>query len=123
MPSIKRPLSGRALHFPLGDGKRAALIDESLLARAGRSARTLVKEGSLRVTLVALGPGGELREHHADGPITVHVLAGEINVRAGADAWTLEQGDLLSLEAGVPHDVSSGTGGEFLLTVATGPVA
>lgn len=119
MPSIDRPLSGKPLHFRLGEGRRSELIDEGLLARAGRSARTLVKEGPLRVTLVALGPGGELREHRADGPITVHVLSGEIQFRVGDDSWTLEVGDLLSLGAGVPHAVESAAGGEFLLTVAT----
>lgn len=119
VPSINRPLSGQTLRFRLSEGHRSQLIDEELLARGGRSARTLVKEGSLRVTLVALDPGGELREHQADGPITVHVLSGQIQFRAGADAWTLEEGDLLSLGAGVPHAVESTGGGEFLLTVAT----
>ena len=119
MPSIDRPLSGKPLHFRLGDGQRSELIDEGLLSRAGRSARTLVKDGPLRVTLVALGPGGELREHQADGPITVHVLSGQIHFRVGGDSRTLEAGDLLSLGAGVPHAVQSAGGGEFLLTVAT----
>lgn len=118
MPRIRRSLSGRALHFRLREGQRSEHIDERLLAKAGRSARTLVKEGPLRVTLVALGPGGELREHRADGPITVHVLSGQIRFRTGGEAWTLEAGDLLSLGAGVPHAVESAPGGEFLLTVA-----
>ena len=119
MSSIDRPLSGKALHFRLREGLHPELIDASLLARAGRSARTLVKDGPLRVTLVALSRGGELREHQADGPITVHVLSGQIRFRAGDDEWTLEGGDLLSLGAGVPHAVESASGGEFLVTVAT----
>ena len=121
MPSIDRPLSGKALHFRLREGQRSELIDETLLDRAGRSARTLVKEGPLRVTLVALGPGGALKEHQAEGPITVHVLSGKIRFRAGEDEWALEAGDLLSLGAGVPHAVESAAGGEFLLTMATAP--
>lgn len=120
MSSIDRPLAGKALHFRLSDGHRSQLIDEALLAKGGRSARTLVKEGSLRVTVVALAAGGILTEHQADGPITVHVLAGTIRFLVGGDEWTLGPGDLLSLAARVPHAVESAEGAEFLLTVAGG---
>lgn len=121
MPSIDRPLGGTALHYRLDDEHRPDLIDADLLAKAGRSARTLVKDGPLRVTLVALGAGGALAPHRADGPITVHTLSGEIRFRAGSDEWRLVPGGLLSLGAGVEHAVESATGGVFLLTVATGP--
>lgn len=119
MPGIDRPLGGTALHYRLDDSGRTELIDADLLAKAGRSARTLIKDGPLRVTLVALGSEGSLAPHRADGPITVHVLAGEIRFRAGTDEWRLVPGDLLSLGAGVEHGVESPTGGAFLLTVAT----
>ena len=119
MSSIERPLSGKAIHVRLGAERASDLIDEGLLARAGRTARTLVKEGPLRVTLVALGPGGALAEHRADGPISAHVLSGRVRFRAGEDEWLLEEGDLLSLPAGVPHAVDSEAGGVFLLTVAS----
>ena len=123
MSSINRPLAGKALYFRLAEGHRADLIDEDRLASAGRSARTLVKEGPLRVTLVALAAAGALAEHRADGPITVHVVSGQIRFRAGEDEWTLEPGDFLSLGAGVPHAVESAAGGVFLLTVVTTPAA
>jgi quercetin dioxygenase-like cupin family protein len=119
MSSIDRPLSGEALHFRLGSGPLPELIDEHLVQRAGRSARTLVKDGPLRVTLVALREGGALSEHSAGGPITVHVLSGGIRFTAGAKEWDLGPGELLSLGAGVPHSVTSPGGGVFLLTVAT----
>jgi quercetin dioxygenase-like cupin family protein len=118
MSNIDRPLSGKALRFELGGGRHARLIDEESLGRAGRTARTLVKEGALRVTLVALAPGAALAEHHADGPITVHVISGRIRFRVGEDELLLEEGDLLSLAARVPHSAGSDDGGTFLLTVA-----
>lgn len=120
MPTIDRPLGGRPLHYRLGRDV-SELIDEALLERTGRSARTLVKDGPLRVTLTALGAGGSIAQHQASGPITVHVLSGEILFRAGGDEWRLESGDLLSLDAGAEHSVSSETGGVFLLTVALTP--
>ena len=123
MASIDRPLGGDAMLFRLSDSERSELIDEQLLAERKRTARTLVKEGALRVTLVALAPGGALQEHHAEGPITVHVLAGEIRFRAGGNEWILRQGDLLSVPARVPHAVESDNGGQFLLTMAVPPPA
>lgn len=120
MPTIDRPLGGQPLHYRLGRDV-SELIDGALLERTGRSARTLVKDGPLRVTLTALAAGGSIAEHRASGPITVHVLSGEILFRAGKDEWRLGSGDLLSLGAGVEHSVSSETGGIFLLTVALPP--
>ncbi|HEX7052007.1 MAG TPA: cupin domain-containing protein [Longimicrobiales bacterium] len=120
MPTIDQPLGGHPLRYRLGRDL-SELIDEALLARTGRSARTLVKEGPLRVTLIAIGAGGSIAPHHASGPITVHVLSGEILFRAGGDEWRLEPGDLLSLGPGVEHAVRSESGGVFLLTLAAAP--
>ena len=119
MTSIQRPLSGEPLRFSLAPGRQPELIDHSLLERTGRTARTLVKDGPLRVTLVALGPGGALAAHEANGPITVQVLSGRVAFRVGEDVQTLEEGDLLSLGGGITHSVASEGGGVFLLTVAT----
>ena len=62
-------LSGRLLQFSLReeDGRlRAQAAD----ARAGRSAKTLVKEGAIRVTLVALTKGTTLQTHQVAGATT-----------------------------------------------------
>lgn len=49
------------------------MIDQQLVARHGRSGRTLVKEGPLRLTLMALDAGGNLPMHGTTGPVTVHM--------------------------------------------------
>jgi hypothetical protein len=56
-----------------------------------------VKDAPRRVTLVALGEGGALGVHSADGPITGHVISGEIRLKFGAKEWELGSGELLSL--------------------------
>lgn len=116
MSSIDRPLSGASLRFCLAE-ERKRVTDPDLLARHGRNARTLVKEGPLRVTLVTLRAGGEMAPHHADGPITVHVLEGGIRFQVGRREHQLAVGDLLVVAAGVEHSVASDEGGSFLLTV------
>ena len=120
MPSIDRPLSGPVLLFDLA-AERAHAADPAVLERNGRNARTLVKDGPLRVTLVSLGVRGELAEHHADGPITIQVIDGSIRFTADGHEHDLRPGSLLAAGPGVRHRVTSETGGSFVLTV-THPV-
>ena len=116
MSSIDRSLSGPALRFSLAE-ERARVNDPELLARNGRNARTLVKEGRLRVTLVMVAAGGRIAPHHAEGPITVQMVDGAIRFRAAGREHELAPGDLLVVDAGVEHSVESTAGGTFLLTV------
>jgi len=117
MPSIQRPLSGDVLLLDLAE-ERARAADPVLLERSGRNARTLLKSGPLRVTLVVLAPGGEIATHQAEGPITIHPLEGRIRITAEGQAYALAPGQVLAAGPGVPHAVSSAQGGSFLLTVA-----
>lgn len=117
MPSIERSLAEDVLPFDLAE-EVVRLTDAETVRNGGRSARTLVKDGSMRVTLVALGAGSRIPEHRADGPITIHVLSGRVTVDAGGASRELVPGRILSLRAGVEHAVSSAVGGAFLLTVA-----
>jgi len=117
MPAIDRPLSGESLLFHLDDELKATDSPE-ILARSGRTARTLVKDASLRVTIHLLAPGGEIGDHQAEGPITVQVLRGALRFRAGEGDYDLRQGDLLALDTAVRHSVQSKDGAAFLLTVS-----
>ncbi|MGI9190038.1 MAG: cupin domain-containing protein [Longimicrobiaceae bacterium] len=116
MTALERPLQGDVLRFRLGK-EHLMNHDQEILERSGRSARTLVKNGPLRVTLITLAPGGDIAEHRAEGPITVHILHGTIEFRVGGETHALSQAELLALGGGVPHSVRSDTGGAFLLTV------
>src|SRR6478609_5675435 len=115
MSSLDRIISGEVLvrHLPRDE----QTIDQTLVARHGRSARTLVKEGPLRLTMMALAPGGDLPAHNTDGPVSIHVLEGEVVFEALGQKYPLRVGDLLVLAAGVEHSASSTPGCVFLLTV------
>lgn len=115
MSSMHRTLEGDVLVHHLTEDERT--IDQSLLARQGRSSRTLVKEGLLRLTLIALAPGGDLERHRAAGPVTMHVIKGEIVFSVPGREYAVTVGDILALAPGVEHAAHSVKGGVFLLTV------
>lgn len=116
MSSVQHRVSGPLLAFTLADELRT--IHEQLAATTTRTARTLVKNGVLRATLIGLGAGGELASHKADGPITIHVLEGTVELDVEGRTHPLPTGALLALDAGIVHAVRSRDGGIFLLTVA-----
>ena len=116
MTSFDRPLSGETMVFDLAGETRTARSARAD-GDARRTARTLLKDGPLRMTLIVLEPGAEMAEHAAAGPITVQPVEGMIRFRAGADEQRLRPGQVLSAGAGVRHSVSSDDGAAFLLTV------
>ncbi|HEV2178764.1 MAG TPA: cupin domain-containing protein [Gemmatimonadaceae bacterium] len=115
MSSLDRTLEGDVLvhHLPRDE----QTIDATLLAKHGRTARTLVKEGALRLTLMAVAPGGDVPAHHADGPVSVHVIEGETVFTAAGREHALAAGDVIVFGAGVEHAARSTNGCVMLLTV------
>ena len=121
MTSLQRTIEGDVLVQHLKQDER--MIDQALLAKHGRSARTLVKEGPLRLTLMAIGAGGNLPAHRTEGPVTIHVLEGAVTFDANGQTYPLAPGDVLVLAAGVEHSARSATGTLFRLTVVHAPSA
>ena len=112
---MHRTISGEVLVQHLTDD--AMLIDRGLVEQHGRSARTLVKEGPLRVTMIALAASGTLPAHSTVGPISIQLLEGDITFTAAGNEYPLEMRDLLVISASVEHSAKSANGGAFLLTV------
>ena len=93
-------------------------IDPHLLAAHGRSARTLVKEGPLRLTIMGLAADGDLPAHSTDNPVSIQVIQGDVTFFALDKEYALSAGDVLIFAAGVEHSARSTGGASFLLTVA-----
>ena len=121
MSSMHRTIEGEVLIRHLT--RDELLIDRDLVARHGRSGRTLVKEGPLRLTIMAIAAGGDLPSHSTDGPVTIHMLEGSVEFEALGEKYPMAAGDVLVLARGVEHSAQSATGGVFLLTVVHAPSA
>jgi quercetin dioxygenase-like cupin family protein len=115
MSSMQRTLAGDVLVHHLTDDEM--MIDRSLVKHHGRSARTLIKEGPLRVTVIALAVNGILPAHSTTGPISIQLLEGDITFAAAGREYPLAPRDLLVIAGGVEHSARSAGGGAFLLTV------
>lgn len=110
-------LSGQTLQFLL-KAEDDALRGRADSARSGRAAKTLVKEGRLRVTLVALKKGTQLKQHEVEGPISIQCLRGNVAINAGSEPIELTSGGLLVLDRKVPHDAVALRDSAILITMS-----
>jgi quercetin dioxygenase-like cupin family protein len=96
----------------------ARIRSEETWKTAERNAITLWKGPAMRVVLVALHAGASLPDHHADGPISVHVLEGRIDFVTDSGSKSLGEGQVVTLHGGVRHRVEAHSEAAFLLTMA-----
>jgi len=116
MSSLNRPLSAAQLLFAL-DEHLAQLRSDEAYERSGRSGRTLVKSGALRITLTVLADGVEVGTHHAASPMTLQVLAGSLTYSVEGRPFDLDQGDLLYFGPGHAQDIRARGDTALLLTI------
>lgn len=84
----------------------------------GHYAKTLFKKSDFRMVLISMDKGSALKEHHADGSISVHVLKGSIRFTVHGKAHTLQTNGVLTLAASIRHDVEALDDAAVLLTIA-----
>lgn len=90
-------------------------------ARDGHRQITLFRGGGVSIVLFDFEPGGWLKDHAADGYVTVHVLSGELRMTTAGNDYRMPSGSLLVLRPGVRHDVRAELASQMLLTVRLDP--
>ncbi|MFW5965931.1 MAG: cupin domain-containing protein [Persicimonas sp.] len=93
------------------------LLDEPHEAIDGHRQITIFHQASLTLTLFYFQEGGHLPEHVVDGPVTIQVLDGDLEVSTSEADHRLSAGQLLVLAPGVEHDVKAHAESRMLLTV------
>ena len=96
------------------------LREDPAYAREGHNARSLVHAPDLRVVLVAIRAGATMAAHQAAHTVTVHLLSGALRLQVPGATLDLDEGQLLRLEAGLPHDVLAKADSAFVLTLGHG---
>ncbi len=96
--------------------------DASAKEEAGRKSKMLVKYPEFRIVLVTMRAGSRWNEHQTPSRIFVQVLRGRILFCAPHATFNLRTGQLLTLDPGIAHSVSSAEDSAFLLTLS-GPAS
>lgn len=110
-------ISGDVLHLNI-EAESEGILQAARTAGVGHAAKTLVKEGPLRVVIVGLKSGSTLREHEAGGPVSVHVLSGNVNVASGERSDSLQTGNALVFGSSVSHSLEAKADSVVLVTIA-----
>lgn len=83
-----------------------------------RNSITIFKSDTMRIVLIGLHKGAELKTHTANGIISVQALEGHIQFTAAPKTVELQKGQMLALHKGIPHSVIALEESSFLLTLA-----
>ncbi len=98
-------------------------LKESTDLQNDKEVSELYRGAFRRIVEVRLQNGAVLSRHKADVPITVLCLSGSGKFTAGTDledSQELRAGTLITLEAGVEHEVSADPSLHFIVTKFTG---
>lgn len=93
------------------------LRNEPRGARDGHRQMTIYRHGATTMVLFDFEAGGELRDHKANGLVTIHALQGALTVRTPRETYELASGVLVVLSPGVVHSVQAREAARMLLTV------
>lgn len=95
------------------------ILQDDSLKEKNKKSLVLYKINGVTVMLMALVAGAELNEHTAPGPITVQIIEGSINFTAEGKTVQMVKGELVGLDAKVPHSVYAAKDSVFLLSMVT----
>jgi quercetin dioxygenase-like cupin family protein len=85
---------------------------------SGVFSKTLVKRPDIRLVLVMLEAGARMKDHHADGSVSLHVLRGRMRLRCQDADDELGPSHVVSLAPGLRHDVEALEPCVLLLTLS-----
>jgi quercetin dioxygenase-like cupin family protein len=117
-PITERPLDAPLLTFDIPT-LMTQIKSEGTWKKGSRNGMTLLKRQGLRVVLVAMRAGTTIPSHRADGPLSLQVVEGTLRFSVASQEVTLGEGQVLTLQAGIPHSVEAIEESGFLLTLAT----
>jgi len=120
--TAKRPDGERTLDAPMVmmdlPAFMAQIKQEQSWKDGDRNSITIFKTNGMRMVMIALHQGAELKTHSAAGVISVQVLEGQMEFSTAQQTVVLNMGQMLALHKGIPHSVVAKVETIFLLTLA-----
>jgi quercetin dioxygenase-like cupin family protein len=93
-------------------------LEDSWQRETGRSSKTLAKYPDFRIVLILMKSGTRMRQHRAEGRVSIQQLKGQASIHLADRKVTLSTGHLLVLDCGVLHDVEALQESALLLTIS-----
>ncbi len=116
-PEGERPLDAPLVKMDL-NAFRKQIKEEQAWHNSDRNSITIFKTNGMRLVLIGLHQGAEMKTHTARGIISVQVLEGQIKFTTEQQTSELGEGQMLTLHTGIPHSVLALKESVFLLTLA-----
>jgi quercetin dioxygenase-like cupin family protein len=114
LPGLAEPL----LQIDLDQELQQLRREESWQRETGRSSKTLAKYPDFRIVLILMKSGTRMRQHKAEGRISIQQLKGKVCIHLAERKVTVSAGHLLVLDCGVLHDVEALEESALLLTIS-----
>ncbi len=116
-PAGEYPRPAPAHHIEL-DAVADQLVSQ--LPGKRRETKNLARESGVSVLMMAMEAGDAVREHSADGMVTVQALRGCTVLSVGEESFQLLPGHLIMLQPGIRHDIRAEEQSVVLLTITGG---
>ena len=121
LPSHPRPDSGRLLDAPMLSFDLPAVTEkikqEQDWISGKHNAITLMKSGRLRIVLIAMHEGNEMKMHQAEGPVSIQIIEGKLELTTENESVVLYKDHLLTLHEKIKHGLIASEETTFLLTM------
>ena len=114
LPGLAVPL----LQIDLDQELQQLRREDSWHRETGRSSKTLAKYPDFRIVLILMKSGTRMRQHKAEGRISIQQLKGKVCIHLAERKVTASAGHLLVLDCGVLHDVEALEESALLLTIS-----
>lgn len=114
LPGLAQPL----LQIDLDRELQQLRQEDSWHRETGRSSKTLAKYPDFRIVLILMKSGTQMRQHRAEGRISIQQLKGQACIHLADRKVSLSAGHLLMLDCGVLHDVEALEESALLLTIS-----
>jgi quercetin dioxygenase-like cupin family protein len=115
-PDANRVLDAPMLNFDLPTLIKNIKLEESWLS-GKHNAKTLLKSESMRIVLIAMHEGNEMKTHEAEGSISVHIIEGKLKFTTESESTILQKGQLITLNKKIKHSLYAIEETTFLLTM------
>lgn len=116
-PEGTRTLDAPILRINLPDYIRQ-IKGEVAWQDSDRNAITLLHNDQLRMVLVALKEGAEMKRHSVEAAISIQLFSGRLWVESEAQSFSLDENEVAALQSRLQHYIFAEEESIFLLTLA-----